>query len=920
MKNISLKAKLIIFFLAVGVLPFAVVGGMSLYKSSNALSDLAYGQLEGMRGVKKAQIENFFAERKGDMGVLIETVGTLRREAFAKLEAVQTIKKNQIESYFGERLGDVSVLSTNDTLATALEAFEQAFEIDGGRTGGQSWKDAEAAYATWLEQYNNEYGYYDLFLIAKDGDVIYTVAKESDLGENLVRGSLSNSPLGKLFKNALNGIAIQDFEPYAPSNNEPCAFVGAPVKKDGITIGVVALQLPLGAINNIMQERAGLGKTGEVYLVGADRLMRSDSFLDPVNHSVKASFANPDKGSADTEATRNALSGKSGADVILDYTGNPVLSAYAPLNIKGLHWAILAEIDVAEAFSPVDDNGNEFYSKYTQMYGYYDLFLVNPDGYVFYSEAKESDYQTNMVSGKYSSSGLGKLIRNVLSTKQFGLADFAPYAPSNNEPNAFIAQPVMHNGKVEIVVALQLSLDAINNIMQQRDGMGKTGETYLVGSDKLMRSDSFLDPTNHSVKASFANPNTGSVDTEAAREALAGKTDQKIITDYNGNQVLSAYAPLKIGDTTWALIAEIDKAEAFEAVDMMIWMIGIVAAVGIAAIITIALLITNSITTPINRIVEGLNEGADQVASASGQVSSSSQELAEGSGEQAASIEETSSSLEEMASMTKQNADNAQQADNLMKEANQVVTKANDSMTELIQSMDEISKASEETSKIIKTIDEIAFQTNLLALNAAVEAARAGEAGAGFAVVADEVRNLALRAADAAKNTADLIEGTVKKVNEGGELVGTTNKAFAQVAESSVKVGELVAEIAAASNEQADGIEQVNKAVVEMDKVVQQNAANAEESASASEEMSAQAEQMKGFVDELVALVAGSAGAGQRVTQTKAAASKGIAKRGLAAIAKKVKTKKTKEVAVHQAREVGPEQVIPMEDGDFKDF
>jgi len=913
MKNISLKAKLLIFFLAVGVLPFAVGGGMSLYKSSNALSDLAYGQLEGMRGVKKAQIENFFAERQGDVGVLVETVGTIRREAFAKLEAVQTIKKNQIESYFGERLGDVSVLSTNATVDTALEAFEQAFETDGNRTGGQSWKAVEAVYATWLEQYNQEYGYYDLFLINQDGDVLYTVAKESDLGENLVKGSLSNSPLGKLFKNAVNGTALQDFEPYAPSNNEPCAFVGAPVKKGGTTIGVVALQLPLDAVNKIMQERTGLGKTGEVYLVGADKLMRSDSFLDPVNHSVKASFAHPDKGSADTEATRNALSGKSGADIIIDYNGNPVLSVYAPLNIKGLRWAILAEIDVAEAFSPVDENGNEFYAKYTQMYGYYDLFLVNPDGYVFYTVAKESDYQTNMASGKYSSSGLGKLVRQVLSTKQYGIADFEPYAPSNDEPAAFIAQPVVHNGDVEIVVALQLSLDAINNIMQQRDGMGQTGETYLVGSDKLMRSDSFLDPTNHSVKASFANPNKGSVDTEAAREALAGKTDQKIIIDYNGHPVLSAYAPLKIGDTTWAMIAEIDKAEAFEAVNMMKWMIGIVAVIGIIAIVVIALLITNSITTPINRIVEGLNEGAEQVASASGQVSSSSQQLAEGSSEQAASIEETSSSLEEMSSMTKQNADNAQQADNLMKEANQVVTKANNSMTELTGSMEEISKASEETSKIIKTIDEIAFQTNLLALNAAVEAARAGEAGAGFAVVADEVRNLAMRAADAARNTADLIEGTVKKVNEGGDLVATTNEAFTQVAESAAKVGELVSEIAAASNEQSEGIEQVNKAVTEMDKVVQQNAANAEESASASEEMNAQAEQMKGFVDDLVALVGGSAGAAQQVSRTRAAPPKAVTTtRALAAPAQKTP-------AVHQAREVGPEQVIPMDD-DFKDF
>jgi len=233
------------------------------------------------------------------------------------------------------------------------------------------------------------------------------------------------------------------------------------------------------------------------------------------------------------------------------------------------------------------------------------------------------------------------------------------------------------------------------------------------------------------------------------------------------------------------------------AVKAIQWLIGVVALAGISAIVAVALLITHSITKPINRIIEGLSEGAEQVASASGQVSSASQSLAEGASEQAASIEETSSSLEEMSSMTRQNADNANQADTLMKEANQVVTTANQSMGDLTRSMEEISKASEETSKIIKTIDEIAFQTNLLALNAAVEAARAGEAGAGFAVVADEVRNLAMRAADAAKNTANLIEGTVKQVNEGGDLVATTNEKFKEVAQSAAKVGELVAEIAA---------------------------------------------------------------------------------------------------------------------------
>jgi methyl-accepting chemotaxis protein len=280
-------------------------------------------------------------------------------------------------------------------------------------------------------------------------------------------------------------------------------------------------------------------------------------------------------------------------------------------------------------------------------------------------------------------------------------------------------------------------------------------------------------------------------------------------------------------------------------------------AAGFAAALIFGILLSISMTRLLNRISSGLEEGAAQVASAATEVSSASQSLAEGASQQAASIEETSSSLEEMSSMTKQNAGNAGQADSLMKKTNQVVDKANMSMNQLTTSMQEITTASEETSKIIKTIDEIAFQTNLLALNAAVEAARAGEAGAGFAVVADEVRNLAMRAAEAAKTTSNLIEGTVNKITDGSMLVNTTNDAFKEVAINVVKIGELVGEIAAATGEQAQGIEQVNIAVTEMDKVIQQNAANAEESASASEELNAQAEEMKEFVHELAAVVNG---------------------------------------------------------------
>ena len=282
--------------------------------------------------------------------------------------------------------------------------------------------------------------------------------------------------------------------------------------------------------------------------------------------------------------------------------------------------------------------------------------------------------------------------------------------------------------------------------------------------------------------------------------------------------------------------------------------------IGLASLVVGALMaffITRSITKPINAIILGLTEGSEQVTSAAGQVSSASQSLAEGATEQAAGLEETSSSLEEMSSMTKQNADNAQQANTLASEARKAADNGSDSMNSMNIAIQDIQKSSDETAKIIKVIDEIAFQTNLLALNAAVEAARAGESGKGFAVVAEEVRNLAMRSAEAAKNTSELIEDSVKNSKNGVDIATEVGKVLEEIVGGIGKTSELVGEIAAASQEQAQGIEQINTAVNQMDKVTQQNAANAEESASASEELSAQAEQMNSIVNELSALVGG---------------------------------------------------------------
>ena len=474
------------------------------------------------------------------------------------------------------------------------------------------------------------------------------------------------------------------------------------------------------------------------------------------------------------------------------------------------------------------ENNQSYFAHFIEAYGYDDLLMVKSDGDVFYSVKKLQDYQSNVMTGPYKTTGLANIVKDTIykqSDHAFHIEDFAPYPPSNNKPEAFISAPILVDGKLDSVLVLKLSIDHINELMQQREGMGETGESYLVGDDHKMRSDSYLDPVNHSVEASFAGTVAkNGVNSVAVNAALAGETGSQIIVDYNGNPVLSAYAPLKLDDLQWVLLAEVDEAEALIPVVELRNIMLIVIAVTTLIVAFVAISLARSITQPIggepnviskiahlisegnltsefdnnkqysgiygsmqkmnqqlNVMIGSIHQMANSLASGASQSSVASEQVNVSLLEQQASIESVSTAMNEMSMTIQDVSSNAQDVAKSSVVAKEASAEAKSHVTKTIHTIASLSTELEGAKTAIQTVDSksqeigailevirgIADQTNLLALNAAIEAARAGDQGRGFSVVADEVRQLAQKtqlSTSDIENMINLLQEDVKQV------------------------------------------------------------------------------------------------------------------------------------------------------------
>ncbi|MFA9396089.1 MAG: methyl-accepting chemotaxis protein [Halodesulfovibrio sp.] len=604
LSNISMKPKLIGYFLAVGLLPLVVIGWISSNSASDALMQQAYAQLETVKESKKLNVFEIQEDWKSALRGLVGTVSHLEDSASDKMHIIESQRAKEIERYFIEQFSKITMLGRDSDLNRIAYSFTQLSNT--GSRDSQDWSKLDMSSGWRIRNLCRKNGWEDVLLISEAGEIVYSSKKGSDLGESLATGKLKSTALGKAFQDIStqsHRSKLADFEAYAPADGAPMAFVITRLIDARSNLsGYIAAAIPDSAMNHIAQDRTGLGETGEAYFIsleGKIPTLRSTLFTMGdgefgIGKEVSTDYLNTVK------ETGEPLEG-----LYVDSVGTLCMVLVRPLLISGVKWALVIKTNLEEVLANESADGSSLLKDFAAESGFADLFLVQKDGYIFYSVLREADYHTNIKTGEFSNSKFGEVFKKVLETGKTAISDFAPYGPSNGLPYAFLAQPVVKDGEVQFIVGLQMSLDSINKIMKQRAGMGKTGQCYIVGSDNKMRSRTFLDPDTRNVAASFAGSvKKNGVDTEATKLALSGKSGTKEIVGYKGSTVLSAYTPVEFGSSTWALIAEIDQAEVTTPVALLkknVWIVSLVIGLIVAVF---AYLIAISITRPLGRVVE----------------------------------------------------------------------------------------------------------------------------------------------------------------------------------------------------------------------------------------------------------------------------------------------------------------------------
>jgi methyl-accepting chemotaxis protein len=478
-----------------------------------------------------------------------------------------------------------------------------------------------------------------------------------------------------------------------------------------------------------------------------------------------------------------------------------------------------------------------YFQQYIRTYGYYDFFIICANhGHVMYTVEKESDLGENLAVGKLKDSGLGKLWKKIAQTKKTVIVDLEPYDPSGGAQAMFLGTPLVINGSFKAVIVLQVPTQKINNIVQQRAGMGETGESYLVGkfNDKTVLT------TDRIVKNAKAGTNKSG---KFIDKGLNGETGHAIKIGSTGNEEILAYAPLNIQDIKWMIMTTIAADEALASVNTLIWIITVFALIFVAIIIVISFLFSASITKPIASIINRLQSSSSELEAVSKQQSTASTEQTTATAEVSNTSQELVATAKQIVSNTQKVTETAETTLSSGQSGSKAVDNAQNGMGKtkkqvqlIAQHMLELGNKSQRIGMILEIINELSEQTNLLSLNATIEAAGAGDAGKRFAVVADEVRKLAERSVESTKEIKNLItdiqqtanttimvtEDGTKAVDEGFNLFGVVTETIGEIVNQAESTSSAAREIELISRQQTTSVEQVSAALNDINQSAKQ--------------------------------------------------------------------------------------------------
>ena len=805
-----IRTKLLVSNISVALIPLILLGIVSYLVASNALATSASGSLEAVRTNKGIAVQAYFDEYESDMTVLAETTGTFQQEAFNTLNALQKNRTSRIASFINGRIGDalfvseLSITKGADDENTGVPVFSQYKNNKSDPAYIEATKRADEVLESFAA--NTAGGaYVDVMIADLSGEIVYALDSES-LGTEE-----GDSPE---FINGLEAPYLGDYT-YHDETGEIYIRVSAPIKDNrDRTIGVVFMEMLPITFNKVMQDRTGLGEAGEIYLVGqgetggelrSDRVVKEGNIFDPKSG----------------DDVNGALSGRSGQSFKIGSTGDYEISVYSPLNIPNQNWGIIATTSVKEIMVPtLIGEEYDYLTNYNTEYGNYDTFLFSPDGYMFYSVAKEADYHTNMLTGPYKDTNLGQLVGRVLEAKEYGVADFALYAPSGGAPAAFVAQPVLgQDGEVQVIIASQLPVDQINALMQEVSGMGETGETYLIGQDNLWRSNSRF-AAELGTESTILNPDY-IVNTTATQNALAGNSGSQIINDYRGVSVSSSWQPITVqapgtinpNGITWAMMAEIDEAE-------------VQAPVLQVALITVGLVLASAIVVVIVSVVVsgGLTKQIDTISGMFSMVGMgdfdaraevvSRDEL----GDMAISL---NAMLDNTLSLIQSDEEREMMQNSIMKLLEEIAGVADRDLTVeaevtadmtgaiadsfnmmIVQLREVISDVQDTTLQVSASANEVQATTEHLAIGSEEQAAQIVDTSAALDEMAVSIQqvseNAALSATVSEQSTANARQGsqsvqnTIQGMGRIREQVQETSKRIKRLGESSQEVGEIV--------------------------------------------------------------------------------------------------------------------------------